>query len=141
MDLEIIKTKFLKIERLTHEEVLIIFDDMMETVLRNGKFDDKPNTFYTLNNYKLILTAILENNIEVPPDLDLEVKLDALDRISKKQSIKKAQKLIYVGVFIIAFSIIYYFLTDKQLLRYCIGFLMLGLLLLLSGVDKLKNLT
>ncbi|MCC9070040.1 hypothetical protein LNQ49_00280 [Flavobacterium sp. F-65] len=138
MDLEIIKTKFLKNEELSHEEVLLVLEDMIETVLGNGKFDNKMNAFYTSHNYSLILATILENKIEVPSDLDF--KLENVNRFAKKEHIKNAQIARNLGVFLIAFSIIYYFLTDGQIMRYSIIVLVVGLLFLFKGVDKLKKL-
>lgn len=138
MDLEIIKTKFLKNEELSHEEVLLVLEDMIETVLGNGKFDNKMNAFYTSHNYSLILATILENKIEVSSDLDF--KLENVNRFAKKEHIKNAQIARNLGVFLIAFSIIYYFLTDGQIMHYSIIVLVVGLLFLFKGVDKLKKL-
>jgi hypothetical protein len=153
MSLEIMKEKFLKNEDLSPEELLIILEDIIDTALRNGKFDNNKKAFYTKQNYALTLNALLENQIEIPSHLNFKMEnIDRLVKIEYKKDFKVMRNLegalIVIGlVFTILIIKDPYFNTnyrlthsEKRMIQFIVITILAGFVFLLRGMIKLKNL-
>lgn len=153
MNIEITKEKFLNNENLSPEELLLILKDSIETVLKNGKFENKINAFYTKHNYTLILKALSENQIEIPSHLNFKMEnIERLIKIEYKKDFKVMRNLggalIVIGlVFTILIIKDPYFNTnyrlthsEKRMIQFIVITILAGFVFLFRGIIKLKSL-
>lgn len=142
MEIEISKKSYLQHEKLSEKELFILFENILDTVLKQEKFDNAAEAFYTHRNYAHIKIMILENGLEIP--VEVESKIKKVFKIESALLKKESKVKIYLGIFMIIFSIGGYVLFENEFGRtpffFFITVSLFGLGLFFRGISDFSRL-
>nr|WP_199002397.1 hypothetical protein [Flavobacterium sp. ASV13] len=138
MDIEIIKKKFLGNEKMTSEELLLVFEDILDKVIHTSRFENTANAYYTIKNFNIIKTMLFEYQTQFPHFLDS--KIDKVMMIERNELRKEFKIWRNIGFFICLFGIMIYFLTERSTSLFAISSLLIGIIFIWRGIDGLGKL-
>lgn len=124
-------------ENLTDEEILINFENILDTIQDNGSFGDL-TAIHSKENYFLTSNIIEQKKIVIPSSLTM--KIDFANMLAVKDFRKKFNKNIFFGLFFLTFGLVFTIGTGGNIIMYGavltgIGFLFRGI----RGRIRLKN--
>lgn len=135
------KKDFVENKKLTQNELFLLLDDILNNVLKQGKFDNNAEDFYTYKNYNLVKIMILEKDLEI--NAELESKIKKVFSIELTLLRKESKAKIYLGIFMIIFSIGGYFLFQNEFGKtpffFIVSVFLFGLVLFLRGITDLRK--
>lgn len=141
MEIELIKQNYLNNRILTENELFLLLENFLDTVLNLSRFENNLHSFYNYRNYSRIKIMILDNGLEIPETLISKIK--NILPIERRFLEKESKTKIYLGVFMVIFSIGCYFLFQNEFERapifFVISILLFGLLFLFKGINDLNK--
>lgn len=124
-------------ENLTDEEILMNFENILDTIKGNGCFGDLTDV-HSKENYFLTSNIIEEKKIIIPSSFT--VKIDFANMLAVRDFRKKFNKNIFLGIFFLTFGLVFTIGTGGNIIMYGavltgVGFLFRGI----RGRIRLKN--
>lgn len=112
MGIELIRQNYTDNKKLSEKELFFLFENILDTVLKQEKFDNAAEAFYTHRNYSHVRIMILESGLEIP--VELESKIERVFKIESALLKKESKVKMYLGIFLIIFSIGGYVLFQNE---------------------------
>lgn len=141
-EIELIIENYSNNKKLTENELFLLLENVLDTVISQGKFENTAQSFYNYANYIRIKNMVLDSSLGIPEILIPKIKI--IIPIERKVLEKECKTRIYLGVFMIIFSIVCYLLFQNEFgvtpIFFIIGLLLFGLLFLFSGLNSLSEL-
>lgn len=141
-EIELIIENYSNNKKLTENELFLLLENVLDTVISQGKFENTAQSFYNYPNYIRIKNMVLDSSLGIPEILIPKIKI--IIPIERRVLEKECKTRIYLGVFMVFFSIVCYLLFQNEFgatpIFFIIGLLLFGLLFLFSGLNSLSEL-
>ncbi|WP_173967733.1 hypothetical protein [Flavobacterium collinsii] len=140
--IELLKQDYLNNKSLTENELFFLLEDIMDTVISQGKFANTSQDFYNYKNYSQVKIMVLDSGLGIPKILVPKIK--KILPIERRFIEKESKTKIYLGSFMILFSAGCYFLFQNEFgkapILFVISVFLFGLFFLFSGINTIRIL-
>ncbi|WP_433778058.1 hypothetical protein [Flavobacterium anhuiense] len=141
-EIELIIENYSNNKKLTENELFLLLENVLDTVISQGKFENTAQSFYNYANYIRIKNMVLDSSLGIPEILIPKIKI--IIPIERRVLEKECKTRIYLGVFMVFFSIVCYLLFQNEFgvtpIFFIIGLLLFGLFSLFNGINILNKL-
>ncbi|WP_119790951.1 YtpI family protein [Flavobacterium anhuiense] len=140
-EIELIIENYSNNKKLTENELFLLLENVLDTVISQGKFENNAQSFYNYANYIRIKNMVLDSSLGIPEILIPKIKI--IIPIERRVLEKECKTRIYLGVFMVFFSIVCYLLFQNEFgvtpIFFIIGLLLFGLFSLFNGINSLSK--
>lgn len=141
MNTELIKQDYLNNKKLNDNELLLIFENILDHILRQNTFDNTLKSFYNYRNYKIIKKMFFERGFCITEEL--ETKIQRVYDIELKLIKKESKISLNLGIFCVIFGAVYYILFQNEFGRapflFIVSLICLGGILIFRGISNLSK--
>ncbi|WP_343617647.1 hypothetical protein [Flavobacterium sp.] len=142
MDIEQVKKDFFAKKKLTENELVLLFENLVDNFLAKGKFDRSPKSFYSYEIYNVLKFNLLKSNIEIPEQLKRKAQI--VFAYEYKINKRELRTGVLLGVLMIFFGILGYFKYHDEfgtaLILLDIALVLQGFIILFKRINQLSNL-
>ncbi len=136
-EIELVIQNYLNNKSLTENELFLLLELFMDTVISQGKFENTSNSFFSYGNYCRIKTMALDSGLGIPEILIPKIK--SIIPIERRFLVKESKTKINLGIFMIIFSVGFYFLFQNEFgmapIFFIVSVFLFGLFILFRGIN------